>query len=74
MAIKRICNVCGKYLFDKLDGIYSTHIFNLTLGDKKTIEKNKKHSSIKKQVFVFVLNIVVSALLGYVFYLLQSGT
>jgi hypothetical protein len=70
MLIKRICHSAGKKLYERLDDIMSTHVFNLTTGDRKVNEINKEKNSCKKQAGGFILNIAITVVLGVIFYLL----
>lgn len=70
--IKDIGRFFGRIIYRKLDDIIEIHVFNISKGDEKTIAKIKKSSEYKKEVTLFILNIVVSIVLSVIFFLIEK--
>ena len=60
----------GKRLFEKFGNIMELHVFNITLGDTKYIEKIKKDGDCRKECFWFIANTLLSIIISVVFFLI----
>ena len=69
---KDIGRFFGKKIYDKLDDVMEIHVFSISKGDKKAIDKIKRSSEYKKEVVIFVLNIVASVILSVIFFLIDK--
>ena len=69
---KDIGRFFGKKIYNKLDDVIEIHVFNISRGDEKAVEKIKKSNEYKKEVALFVLNIVISIMLSVVFFLIDK--
>lgn len=62
----------GKKMYNKLDDVIEVHVFNISKGDIKMIEKIKRTSQYKKEIIGFIVNILVSIALSVVFLLIDK--
>ncbi len=69
--IKTIGEKVGQTTYNKISQIMRIHIFTLSDGDSKKIERLKKASNIKKEIILFMLNVVVSIILSLVFFFME---
>ena len=59
-------------MYNKLDDVIEVHVFNISKGDIKMIEKIKRTSQYKKEIIGFIVNILVSIALSVVFLLIDK--
>lgn len=69
---KDIGRFFGKKIYNKLDDVIEVHVFNISKGDEKAIAKIKHSIEYRKEVALFILNIVVSVVLSVVFFLIEK--
>lgn len=67
---KDIGRFLGKKIYNKLDDVVEMHVFNISKGDEKTIAKIKSSNEYKKEVVMFILNILISIVLSTIFFLI----
>lgn len=61
----------GNLIYKKCSSAIKIHIFDITAGDKKTIEKNTKEASAKKEVILFILNAIVALIVSFIFFMIS---
>jgi len=69
--IRSLGHAIGKKLLEKFEGLMETHIFKITTGDYKMMQKIKKESTYKKELFLLILNIIFSLVISLVFFLIN---
>ena len=69
--VKKLGNQFGQRVFSKLSQIMTVHIFDISNGDYKMIEKLKKQSDIKKDITIFFFNILASIVLSIIFFIID---
>lgn len=69
--IKTIGEKVGRTIYNKISRIMMIHIFTLSDGDNKKIERLKKESNIKKETILFFLNVFISIVLSLVFFFME---
>lgn len=60
----------GSIFNRKLSNLMETHVFSISLGDTKELQRIEAQANVCKEVVVFALNIIVSIVISYYFYIL----
>lgn len=72
IVIKDLGRCFGKYLYNRLGKVMEIHIFNITQGDGKAIERIKNESDCKKECILFIGNLILSIVVSTIFFLLNK--
>lgn len=71
MLVKNIARSGGKRIYEVFGNLMDIHIFAISKGDNKENERIEKGSAYLKELFSFILNVVLSILISIVFFVLD---
>lgn len=66
--VRNLAQAGGKWIYNAFGDLMDIHIFRLSKGDEKEIQRIGKRSEYGKELVVFVVNTLVSVILSLVFY------
>lgn len=69
--LKDIARYFGKNIFNKISDLIDTHIFKISKGDEKENARIESSSKFKKELLLFLLNIISTAILSIIFFLIE---
>lgn len=70
-VIKTFSHMGGQRIFNAFGDLMETHIFKLSTGDKKEQQRIEKNSKFGKDLAVFLINVIFSIILSYIFFMLE---
>ncbi len=72
--LNTISRSMGKEIYNKFGSLMEFHIFDITTGDKKKIEKINNSTDCRKQLFWFVINFLVTLALSLIFFCMDFNS
>lgn len=69
---KKLGRHFGKKVYSELDNLMETHIFRISLGDTKQVQKIAEESRYRNSAILFIFNVITSIVLPVIFFLLGA--